>query len=65
MKIFMTGGTGFVGTYLIKRLISEGHAVTILTQALSGTELKMTGLSYLMGHPTMKKNGRRPSRTMM
>ncbi len=55
MKIFMTGGTGFVGTYLVKRLISEGHAVTILTQALSGTELKMTGLSYLMGHPTMKE----------
>jgi uncharacterized protein len=54
MKIFMTGGTGFVGTYLAKRLISEGHAVTILAQALSGTELKMTGLSYLMGNPTMK-----------
>lgn len=54
MKIFMTGGTGFVGTYLAKRFISEGHAVTILTQALSGTELKMTGLSYLMGNPTIK-----------
>lgn len=55
MKIFMTGGTGFVGTYLAKSLVSEGHAVTILTQALSGTELKMTGLSYLMGNPTMKE----------
>ena len=54
MKIFMTGGTGFVGTSLTRRLISEGHSVTILTQALSGTELKMTGLSYLMGNPTTK-----------
>ena len=54
MKIFMTGGTGFVGTYLAKRLISEGHAVTILTQALSGTELKWSGLSYLTGNPTTK-----------
>lgn len=54
MKIFMTGGTGFVGTYLAKCLISEGHAVTILTQALSGIELKLTGLSYLMGNPTVK-----------
>jgi len=35
MDIFMTGGTGFVGTYLTKRLISEGHTVTILTQALN------------------------------
>ena len=54
MKIFMTGGTGFVGTYLAKRLISEGQAVTILTQALSGTELKLTELSYLTGNPTTK-----------
>jgi uncharacterized protein (TIGR01777 family) len=54
MKIFMTGGTGFVGTYLAKRLISEDHTVTILTQAVNGTELKLTGLSYLMGNPTTK-----------
>jgi len=38
MKIFMTGGTGFVGTYLAKCLDSEGHEVTILIQVLSGTE---------------------------
>ncbi len=54
MKTFMTGGTGFVGTYLAKRLISEGHEVTILTQALSGTEPKMTGISHLIGNPTIK-----------
>ena len=53
MKIFMTGGTGFVGTYLAKRLISEGHEVTILTRGF-GTELKMTGQSYLIGNPTIK-----------
>lgn len=54
MKVFMTGGTGFVGTYLSKRLISEGHEVTILTPALSGTEPKWKGLSYLMGNPTVQ-----------
>jgi uncharacterized protein (TIGR01777 family) len=54
MRIFMTGGTGFVGTFLAKRLISEGHAVTILTQAFSGTDLKMARLSYLIGNPTIK-----------
>ena len=32
MKVFMTGGTGFVGTYLSRRLIAEGHEVTILTR---------------------------------
>ncbi len=51
MKIFMTGGTGFVGTFLARRLTGEGHHVTILTQALTGQELKAPGLSYLTGNP--------------
>jgi uncharacterized protein len=54
MNIFMTGGTGFVGTYLTKRLISEGHKVTILTQPQGGAELKTAGLTYLAGNPTIK-----------
>ncbi|KUG23787.1 cell division inhibitor [hydrocarbon metagenome] len=54
MNIFMTGGTGFVGTYLTRKLITEGHKVTILTPSQSGTELKMTGLTYLEGNPTIK-----------
>ena len=53
MKVFMTGGTGFVGTYLAQRMLAEGHKVTILTPALSGVELKMPGLSYLAGNPTI------------
>lgn len=52
MKVFMTGGTGFVGTFLARRLVSEGHAVTILTQALRGGELKLEGIAYLTGDPT-------------
>jgi len=54
MKIFMTGGTGFVGTYLAGQLIREGHKVTILTPSLTGAELKMEGLTYLAGNPTIK-----------
>jgi uncharacterized protein len=54
MKIFMTGGTGFVGTYLARKLISEGHTVTILTQALTGAETQSTGISYLIGNPTLQ-----------
>ena len=54
MNVFMTGGTGFVGTYLAKRLLAEGHDVTILTQARTGAELQMTGLSYLTGGPTVR-----------
>jgi len=54
MKVFMTGGTGFVGTYLAKRLISEGHKVTILTQPLGEAALKIIGVTYLPGNPTIK-----------
>ena len=50
----MTGGTGFVGTYLAGQLIREGHKVTILTPSLTGAELKMEGLTYLAGNPTIK-----------
>jgi hypothetical protein len=54
MNIFMTGGTGFVGTFLAKKFISEGHNVTILTPSSGGHFLKMTGLTYLDGNPTIK-----------
>ena len=54
MKIFMTGGTGFVGTFLADRLIREGHQVTILTQAITGREAKKNNLSYLNGDPNSR-----------
>lgn len=32
MKVLVTGGTGFVGTYLVNRLLQRGHAVTVLAR---------------------------------
>jgi len=32
MKILLSGGTGFIGTLLIERLISSGHQITILSR---------------------------------
>lgn len=54
MNIFMTGGTGFVGTFLAKKFTSEGHNVTILTQSSGDSALKLNGLNYLDGNPTVK-----------
>lgn len=37
MKVFVTGGSGFVGTYLCKRLLDQGHRVTTTgTRAVHG-----------------------------
>ena len=30
MKILVTGGTGFLGSHLARRLAADGHAVTVL-----------------------------------
>ena len=30
MKIYITGGAGYVGAMLVPRLIQEGHRVTVL-----------------------------------
>jgi len=52
MKVFITGGTGFVGTQVTSRLIQEGHQVTILTRSLKGAKGSSPGISYLEGDPT-------------
>lgn len=32
MKVLVTGGTGFVGTHLVNRLLQRGHAVAVLAR---------------------------------
>jgi uncharacterized protein YbjT (DUF2867 family) len=32
VKVLVTGGTGFVGTHLVNRLLHRGHAVTVLAR---------------------------------
>jgi uncharacterized protein len=38
MKVLMTGGTGFLGSALRKRLESDGHTITCLSRYKTGTE---------------------------
>jgi uncharacterized protein len=52
MKIFITGGTGFVGSALINRLLQNGHEIKILTRSLKGVRPFPAGASYLEGDPT-------------
>ena len=52
MKIFITGGTGFVGRALTTRLLQDGHQVTILTRSRDDTRPLPQGPSYVKGDPT-------------
>jgi len=55
MKIFITGGTGFVGTTLTQHLVEQGHQVTILTRKAPSEPAQAAGqgVSYLEGDPTL------------
>jgi hypothetical protein len=54
MKIFMTGGTGFVGSILTPKLTRPGHEVTILTRKIREGHPLPSGVTYLEGNPTEK-----------
>lgn len=45
MNILLTGGTGFIGSYLVPALLNAGHQVTILTR--SNKKASKPGLDYL------------------
>lgn len=51
MKVFMTGGTGFLGAALTERFLTEGHSVTILTRSAENRDPR-PGLTYCEGNPT-------------
>jgi uncharacterized protein len=52
MKVFMTGGTGFVGTYLSRDLVQAGHDITILSRRAQSPAPSRAGISFLTGDPT-------------
>ena len=51
MKIFITGGTGFVGKTLAPALVRAGGEVTILSRSGKG---ELPGVSWVEGDPTQR-----------
>lgn len=52
MKVFITGGSGFVGSFLTKTLTASGHQVTILTRSAPKNVILPPGAVFLEGDPT-------------
>lgn len=56
MKILVTGGTGFTGSALVKRLLADGHQVVALDyqEGLGPQELREAGAEVIIGSVTDK-----------
>ena len=54
MKVFMTGGTGFVGTTLARELTQKGHSVTVLMRTGESARNLPQGARALQGDPTVR-----------
>lgn len=47
--VAVTGGTGFIGGELVKRLVSEGHLVRVLTRRANGAMSRPAGIELFQG----------------
>jgi hypothetical protein len=44
-RVLVTGGTGFVGANLVRRLLADGHAVHLLVRPGSATAWRLAGVA--------------------
>lgn len=56
MKIFITGATGFIGKHLVKKLVEEGHQITINLFGEEKTPFDDTVLIYNLNEANIQKD---------
>ena len=52
MDVFLTGGSGFIGTALCHALLADGHEVTVLTRRLESAAHLPPAVGRCLGDPT-------------
>jgi len=52
LKLFIAGGTGFIGPYVIRRFLEAGWAVKALVRSEKKIETLPSGLEVVLGDPT-------------
>lgn len=52
MNVLVTGGAGFIGRWVVKRLLEDGHHVTVLDDLSNGREVN---LAEFEEHPQLKQ----------
>ena len=50
-RILVAGGAGFVGSYLVDRLMLQGHQVTVLDNFFTGNK---SNVEHWSGHPNFE-----------
>ncbi len=50
-RILVTGGSGFIGSHLVTRLVNEGNQVLVVDNFYSGSR---ANLAHLLGHPNLE-----------
>src|SRR5262249_38661260 len=53
MRVFVTGGTGLIGTRLVRRLRERGDAVVLLTRRPAAVRDRFAGCTLVEGDPVV------------
>jgi UDP-glucuronate decarboxylase len=51
LRILVTGGSGFVGSHLVDRLMMQGHHVTVIDNMFTG---RKKNIAQWLGHPNFQ-----------